>query len=91
MADKNVENVVRAGVAGVVIGAAAGAAAVLLADKDNRKKVQKTITEAKDVGRKQIDKLGKVVKEAEDKSADILRVVDNTKLVEDDGATKRLS
>lgn len=60
-----------AGIAGAVIGAAVGAAAVALADKENRKKVEKTVTEMKKIGEKQFSRIKKYAHDRQQKGQDI--------------------
>lgn len=63
--DKKGINPATVGLAGIVIGAAAGAAAVALSDKDNRKKFQKTVTDLKTEGSKRLDEWKNKAKDLE--------------------------
>lgn len=53
--NKKSVNPVSVGLAGMVIGAAAGAAAVALSDEKNRNKLQKTVNNLKKEGSKRLD------------------------------------
>lgn len=67
MADnKKGVNPAAVGLAGIVIGAAAGAAAVALSDKENRKKLQKTVKDLKTEGSKRLDEWKATAKDLEE-------------------------
>jgi len=60
--------ILKAAVAGVALGAAAGAAAVALSDKKNRLKIKKTIKDLQSKGAKSLVEARKKIKSASEES-----------------------
>lgn len=73
---KNKLNPVAVGAAGAVIGVAAGAVAMALSDKNNRKKVEKTMKDVKVWGDKKVSELKKQTSKTQ---KDVLDEVDDLK------------
>lgn len=90
-ARKKSVNPIAAGAAGAVIGVAAGAAAMALSDKNNRKKVEKTMSDMRVWGDKKVKEMKSQVGKTQKEIAGSAKEIKEELVPEEDSSKKSTS